>query len=249
MNRLGLGAMRITGPGIWGTGRPGEARALLLRAVELGVDFIDTADSYGPETSEVLIAEALHPYPAGWSSRPRAASCARPVSAGTATAGPSTCGKPAKLLRRLKVERSTCTSCTRSTNSCRSRTPWANCTAAEGRQDPHIGLSNITPAQLAQARTSSTSCPCRTATTSRTATRIGARGCSGPDRIHSVVAVVPQSERSIVGAAPRSRWSPQGEHFHRSCRARVAAGRSPVMLPIPARRTGRISTTMSPQPR
>jgi aryl-alcohol dehydrogenase-like predicted oxidoreductase len=66
VHRLGLGAMRITGAGVWGPPRDeGEAIALLRRAVESGVNFIDTADSYGPEVSETLIAKALHPYPAG----------------------------------------------------------------------------------------------------------------------------------------------------------------------------------------
>jgi pyridoxine 4-dehydrogenase len=66
VRRLGFGAMRITGRGIWGPpDDPDEARAVLRRAVELGLDFIDTADSYGPEVSEELIAEALHPYPDG----------------------------------------------------------------------------------------------------------------------------------------------------------------------------------------
>jgi pyridoxine 4-dehydrogenase len=66
VNRLGFGAMRITGPGIWGPPADhDEAVQVLRRAVELGVDFIDTADSYGPEVSEELIAEALFPYPEG----------------------------------------------------------------------------------------------------------------------------------------------------------------------------------------
>jgi pyridoxine 4-dehydrogenase len=66
VRRLGFGAMRITGKGIWGPpDDPGEARAVLRRAVELGVNLIDTADSYGPEVSENLIAEALYPYPDG----------------------------------------------------------------------------------------------------------------------------------------------------------------------------------------
>ena len=66
VRRLGFGAMRITGEGIWGDPPDVEAaRRLLRRVVELGVDFIDTADSYGPGTSERLIAEALHPYPPG----------------------------------------------------------------------------------------------------------------------------------------------------------------------------------------
>jgi aryl-alcohol dehydrogenase-like predicted oxidoreductase len=64
--RLGFGAMRITGRGIWGEpADPAAARRLLERVTELGVNFIDTADSYGPEVSERLIAEALHPYPRG----------------------------------------------------------------------------------------------------------------------------------------------------------------------------------------
>ena len=64
--RLGFGAMRLTGKGIWGEPRDiPEAIAVLRRALELGVNLIDTADSYGPEVSERLIAEALHPYPAG----------------------------------------------------------------------------------------------------------------------------------------------------------------------------------------
>jgi pyridoxine 4-dehydrogenase len=64
VNRLGYGAMRITGKGIWGDPPDREqAKAVLRRAVELGVNFIDTADSYGPDVSENLIAEALHPYP------------------------------------------------------------------------------------------------------------------------------------------------------------------------------------------
>ena len=64
VNRLGFGAMRITGDGIWGEPPDAErAKNALRRAVELGVNFIDTADSYGPDVSERLIAETLHPYP------------------------------------------------------------------------------------------------------------------------------------------------------------------------------------------
>ena len=66
VHRLGFGAMRITGEGIWGPpDDPEEAKRLLRRVVELGIGLIDTADSYGPEVSENLIAEALHPYPDG----------------------------------------------------------------------------------------------------------------------------------------------------------------------------------------
>jgi pyridoxine 4-dehydrogenase len=66
VHRLGFGAMRVTGEGIWGPPPDREAAlSVLRRAVELGIDLIDTADSYGPHVSEELIAEALHPYPPG----------------------------------------------------------------------------------------------------------------------------------------------------------------------------------------
>jgi len=66
VNRLGFGAMRITGPDIWGAPKdPVEARRVLHRALDLGVNFIDTADAYGPNVSELLIADTLYPYPRG----------------------------------------------------------------------------------------------------------------------------------------------------------------------------------------
>src|SRR5437588_7790623 len=66
VHRLGFGAMRITGPGIWGEPEdPDECRRVLKRCIELGVNLIDTADSYGPHVSERLIGETFHPYPPG----------------------------------------------------------------------------------------------------------------------------------------------------------------------------------------
>src|SRR6267154_3665073 len=66
VNRLGFGAMRLTGEGIWGWPPDREnAKKVLRRAVKLGVNFIDTADAYGPETNELLISDALYPYPTG----------------------------------------------------------------------------------------------------------------------------------------------------------------------------------------
>ncbi|HTZ42366.1 MAG TPA: aldo/keto reductase [Jatrophihabitans sp.] len=107
VSRLGFGAMRITGPGIWGEPADrAECLAVLRRAVELGVNFIDTADSYGPGTSEEIIAEALHPYPDDLFIA---------TKAGLTRTGPEQwipVGRPAYLrqqaelsLRRLKVER------------------------------------------------------------------------------------------------------------------------------------------------
>src|SRR6476469_9066577 len=66
VNRLGFGAMRLTGEGIWGAPKdPEECKRVLKRLLDLNVNFIDTADAYGPYVSETLIAEALHPYPKG----------------------------------------------------------------------------------------------------------------------------------------------------------------------------------------
>ncbi|MGH9421409.1 MAG: aldo/keto reductase, partial [Thermoanaerobaculia bacterium] len=66
VHRLGFGAMRVTGTGVWGPPKDHkESLAVLRRAVELGVNLIDTAEAYGPHVSEEMIAEALHPYPKG----------------------------------------------------------------------------------------------------------------------------------------------------------------------------------------
>lgn len=105
--RLGFGAMRITGKGIWGEPKDrAEAIRVLRKAVELGINFIDTADSYGPSVSEEIIAEALHPYPK---------ELVIATKAGLERPGPDQWvpnGKPAHLrkacegsLRRLRVER------------------------------------------------------------------------------------------------------------------------------------------------
>ena len=107
INRLGFGAMRLTGHGIIGEpANRAECRRVLRRALELGVDFIDTADSYGPNVSEKIIAEALHPYPEG---------LVIATKAGLLRPGPhqwTPDGRPGYLkaqcegsLKRLKVER------------------------------------------------------------------------------------------------------------------------------------------------
>src|SRR3984885_1924574 len=107
VHRLGFGAMRITGEGIWGPPKDHKAAlAVLRKAVELDVNFIDTADSYGPYVSEELIAEALFPYPKG---------LVIATKGGFVRTGPNQwvpVGRPEYLhqevemsLRRLKVER------------------------------------------------------------------------------------------------------------------------------------------------
>jgi pyridoxine 4-dehydrogenase len=107
VHRLGYGTMRLTGAGVWGEPADhGEAIAVLRRAVALGIDLVDTADSYGPEVAERLIAEALHPYPAG---------LVIATKAGFQRPGPNVWvedGRPEHLrsacersLRRLRLER------------------------------------------------------------------------------------------------------------------------------------------------
>jgi pyridoxine 4-dehydrogenase len=107
VHRLGFGTMQLTGPGVWGPPKDhDEAIAVLRRAVELGVDLIDTADSYGPDVAEELIHEAIHPYPEGVKIA---------TKAGFTRPGPDEwveCGRPEYLraqcessLRRLGVDR------------------------------------------------------------------------------------------------------------------------------------------------
>ncbi|MEO6876691.1 MAG: aldo/keto reductase [Opitutaceae bacterium] len=107
VHRLGFGSMRLTGEGVWGEPKdPAVARRVLRKAVDLGVNLIDTADSYGPEVSERLIAEALHPYPKG---------LVIATKGGLTRSGPAQwapVGRPEYLrqcvemsLRRLKIDR------------------------------------------------------------------------------------------------------------------------------------------------
>jgi len=108
VNRLGFGAMRITGPDIGGAPKdPAEARRVLHRALDLGVNFIDTADTYGPFVSELLIAETLYPYPRGLVIATKGG-LVRPSASGVSTPD----GRPAHLreaceasLKRLRLER------------------------------------------------------------------------------------------------------------------------------------------------
>jgi aryl-alcohol dehydrogenase-like predicted oxidoreductase len=155
VRRLGFGAMRITGDGIWGPpDDPEAARSLLRRVVELGVNLIDTADSYGPEVSENLIAEALHPYPDG---------LVIATKGGLTRTGPGRWprdGRPEHLreacegsLRRLKVDRIDLYQL----HSPDSQVPYEDSVGAlKELQDEgkirHIGISNVSAEQFEQAR-------------------------------------------------------------------------------------------------
>src|SRR5437667_5946806 len=155
VNRLGFGAMRITGEGIWGW-PPDRNNALkvLKRVVELGVNLIDTADAYGPETSELLIAEALHPYPKG---------LVIATKGGLTRPGPSQWvpnGRPEHLkqavemsLKRLQLERIDLYQL----HTIDPKVPMeASLGALKEMQDAgkirHVGLSNVTPEVIERAR-------------------------------------------------------------------------------------------------
>jgi aryl-alcohol dehydrogenase-like predicted oxidoreductase len=153
VDRLGYGAMRITGPGIWGPpGDPDGAVALLRRAAELGVDFIDTADAYGPDVSEELIARALAPYDG----------VVVATKGGLTRSGPGAWhpdGRPEHLreaidasLRRLGVERIDLYQLHRVDP----KVPMAESLGAIAQAQAegkirHVGLSNVSIEQLAEA--------------------------------------------------------------------------------------------------
>ena len=156
VHRLGYGAMQITGPGVWGPpSDPDGAVQVLRRAVELGVNFIDTADSYGPYVSEELIAKALHPYPED---------LVIATKAGLVRTGPSIwvpVGRPAYLrqevemsLRRLKLERIDLFQLHRIDPSTPVEDSLGELRALQQEgKIRHIGLSEVTVDQLAHART------------------------------------------------------------------------------------------------
>lgn len=155
VQRLGFGAMRLTGQGIWGWPADKEnARKVLRRAVELGVNFIDTADAYGPDVSELFIAEALHPYPTG---------LVIATKGGLTRPGPDVWvpnGRPEYLtkcvensLKRLKLERIDLYQLHRIDR----KVPVEESLGAlkkmqEAGKIRHIGLSEVTPKEIEQAR-------------------------------------------------------------------------------------------------
>jgi pyridoxine 4-dehydrogenase len=156
VHRLGFGSMRITGKGIWGEPKDrAEAIRVLRKAVELGINFIDTADSYGPSVSEEIIAEALYPYPNG---------LVIATKAGLERPGPDQWvpnGKPAHLrkacegsLRRLRVERIDLFQLHRIDDKVPAEDQLGTLKElqAEGKIK-HIGLSEVSVAQIENART------------------------------------------------------------------------------------------------
>ena len=155
VNRLGFGAMRLTGEGIWGWPPDREnAKKVLRRAVELGVNFIDTADAYGPETNELLIAEALYPYPKG---------LVIATKGGNTRPGPGQWvqdGRPEylaqavdKSLKRLKLERIDLWQLHRIDRKVPvEESLGAMKKAQDAGKIRHVGLSEVTVAEIEQAK-------------------------------------------------------------------------------------------------
>ena len=238
VRRMGYGAMRITGWGIWGWPKDREnAKAVLRRAVELGVNFIDTADAYGPDVSETLIGEALHPYPAD---------VVIATKAGLVRSGPnrwSPDGRPDHIreacegsLARLKVEALDVYQLHRPD----SKVPLEDSLGAmvdlqrQGKVRL-IGICNVNVKQLAQAR----------AVTSI----VSVQNRYNPDDRESdpVLEVCEEQGVAFLPWRPVGGGGGVGERVDTVARARGATAaqvalawllaRSPVMLPIPGTST------------
>jgi aryl-alcohol dehydrogenase-like predicted oxidoreductase len=155
VHRLGFGAMRLTGEGIWGEPKdPAEAKRVLRRAVELGINFIDTADAYGPEVSERLIGETLHPYPAD---------LVIATKGGLTRSGPNEwqpLGRPEYLrqcvemsLRRLKLQRIDLYQLHRIDPKVPAEEQFGELKKLQQEgKIRHIGLSEVKPAEIENAR-------------------------------------------------------------------------------------------------
>ncbi len=236
VNRMGFGAMRITGEGIWGPPKDhDESIRVLRRALELGVNFIDTADAYGPNVSEDLIAEALHPYPAG---------LVIATKGGLIRTGPGQWpndGRPEHLrealegsLRRLKLDRIDLYQYHRPDP----KVPIEDAigTLVELQQQGkirHIGVSNFNSEQLAQAR--------KIATVVSVQNRYNASDRQDEDVLETCtrdgLAFLPWAPVASGNLARPGGPLDQAASRHGVTQSQIALAwllhRSPVMLPIP----------------
>jgi aryl-alcohol dehydrogenase-like predicted oxidoreductase len=239
VNRLGFGAMRLSGPGIWRDPPDREAAVRVLRrAVELGVTFIDTADAYGPESNERLIADALHPYPAGLVIATKGG-IVRPAAERW-----DRDGRPSHLraaceasLRRLRVDRIDLYQL----HSIDPLVPLEDSLGELARLQRegkirHVGVSNFTSGELARARrvVNVVSVQNRYNVSDRTSDAVLAT-CE-----RDGIAFIPWSPLSQSPREPRdgprarlATWaSARGVSFAQAAIAWLLA-RSPAMLPIP----------------
>ena len=234
VNRLGFGAMRITGDGIWGDPRDhDEAVAVLRRAVELGVNLIDTADSYGPEVSETVDRRGAVPVPGRRGDRHEGR--ARATGTRTVDAERPT-GTPRARLRRQPASvcawsRSPSTNSTALIRRSPSRTPSAPSSSSRTRARSATSGCPTSPRTSSAAPSSSPrSCRSRTATTSPTAAP--SRWSTSANRNRS-----PSSRTPRSWASPTFRPSRDVAERHDATEHQVALAwllaRSPAMLPIP----------------
>src|SRR5262245_25386042 len=235
VNRLGFGAMRVCGPNIWGPPRDrANAHKVLRRALELGVNFFDTADSYGPHVDEELIAEALHPYPKGFVIATKGGLLRPRPSAWDPDGRPEHLKKALEgSLKRLKLERIDLYQL----HAPDSSVPFADSVGAladaqKAGKIRHVGISNVTVKQLEEARRI---CPIVSV---QNEYNLGYRSSEN---------VLKACERLGIAFLP---WYPLGSgevikqekvkaiaRKHRATGAQVALAwllaKSPVMLPIP----------------
>jgi pyridoxine 4-dehydrogenase len=236
VRRLGFGAMRITGDGIWGPpDDPEEAKRLLRRVVDVGVNLIDTADSYGPEVSENLIAEALHPYPDG---------LVIATKGGMRRTGPGEWprdARPERLkqccedsLRRLRVERIDLYQL----HAPDPKVPFEDSVGAlrelqEEGKIRHVGVSNVSLEQLEQAR--------GLVDVVTVQNRYNLTNRSSEDVLDSCeeagIGFIPWFPLAVGSLAEAGGALEEVAHAHDATPAQVALAwllaRSPVMLPIP----------------
>jgi aryl-alcohol dehydrogenase-like predicted oxidoreductase len=236
VRRLGFGAMRITGDGIWGPpDDPEEAKRLLRRVVDVGVNLIDTADSYGPEVSENLIAEALHPYPDG---------LVIATKGGMRRTGPGEWpldARPERLkqccadsLRRLRLERIDLYQL----HAPDPKVPFEDSVGAlKELQDEgkirHVGMSNVSLEQLEQARglVDVVTVQNRYNLTDRSSEHV-LDACD-----EAGIGFIPWFPLAVGSLAEAGGVLEEVAHAHDATPAQVALAwllaRSPVMLPIP----------------
>jgi pyridoxine 4-dehydrogenase len=236
VRRLGFGAMRITGDGIWGPpDDPEEAKRLLRRVVDVGVNLIDTADSYGPEVSENLIAEALHPYPDG---------LVIATKGGMRRTGPGEWprdARPERLkqccddsLRRLRLERIDLYQL----HAPDPKVPFEDSVGAlKELQDEgkirHVGMSNVSLEQLEQARglVDVVTVQNRYNLTDRSSENV-LDACD-----QAGIGFIPWFPLAVGSLAEAGGALEEVAHAHDATPAQIALAwllaRSPVMLPIP----------------
>ncbi len=238
VNRLGFGAMRMTGKGVWGPpDDPDECIRVLRRAVELGVNFIDTADSYGPYVSERLIRKALHPYPDG---------VVIATKAGLLRTGPDAwpvLGFPAYLrqecemsLRRLGVDTHRPVPAAPHRRQVPRRGPDRRTrrAAAGGQDPPHRAVRGQRRAAGGRAEDRDRSCRCRTCTTSPYAAAEPLLETCEAQGI-GFIPWFPLARRSAGCAAGGPLQRTADDHDATPSQLALAwlLKRSPVMLPIP----------------